>query len=134
MHEHATNFIEDLTKLSMQLMQIISGVHVGMEKWFSGKGFCRYVLILTLKLLLTGRRKRQDMEGLLERKSGHIFIQEMSKHVSPISLENHFFHIDVPKFMWRSWKKKKRKESKLGEKAPPIDKLHKGKRNLFGFE
>jgi hypothetical protein len=32
MHEHATNFIEDLTKLSMQLMQIISGVHVGMEK------------------------------------------------------------------------------------------------------
>lgn len=31
MHGHATNFIEDLTKLSMQLMQIIRSVNIGME-------------------------------------------------------------------------------------------------------
>lgn len=31
MHGHATNFIEDLTKLSMHLIRIISSVHVGME-------------------------------------------------------------------------------------------------------
>lgn len=34
------------------------------------KGIHKYVLILTLKLLLTGRRKRQEMDGILERKIG----------------------------------------------------------------
>lgn len=34
MHGHATNFIEDLTKLSMQLIKIIRSVHIGMEEFF----------------------------------------------------------------------------------------------------
>lgn len=38
MHGHATNFIEDLTKLSMQLIQIVRSVHIGMEELF-GKDF-----------------------------------------------------------------------------------------------
>ncbi|XP_073910780.1 pro-neuregulin-1, membrane-bound isoform isoform X15 [Castor canadensis] len=41
---------------------------------FTGDRCQNYVMA---SFYMTGRRKRQDMEGLLERKSGHIFIQEM---------------------------------------------------------
>lgn len=114
MHGHATNFIEDLTKLSMQLIQIMSSVHVGMESWLSGKSSCRHRLILTLKLLLTGWRKRKEREGVLERKAGsHLHGNEYG-NLLLTSLENECFHVDVPKFVWRK---------QIGKKWPIFDQL-----------
>lgn len=83
MHGHATNFIEDLTKLSMQLMQVIRRVNIGME-WFFGKDFFFFIdmsWFLTLKLLVTSRRKRQETEKPLERKLDHSLVKESSKEI-----------------------------------------------------
>lgn len=41
--------------------------------------FHRYVFLLTLKLLLTGRRKRQDMDEILDKLSP--LIMEMRKEI-----------------------------------------------------
>lgn len=91
--------------------------------------FYRYVLVLTLKILLTGRSEKQEMEGLLGEKLGHIL-----ENLLLMSLRTEFFSHWCAKVYMKKANEKKKKSTWQTEYCSEAKEICLDLNKLFYYE